>query len=305
MDERKVIALGFFDGVHRGHGALFKKAVERAAQLGCTPAAFTFDRAPKEAVSGIPLPLINSLADRKALIDRLYGIGRVIVEPFDAQMMTMHWEAFIETLLCGKHGAAHLVAGHDFRFGHKNEGNVEKLAEKCRRLSIGCDIVEAVTLDGVTCSSTHIRALLQRGDVRTAARFLGHPHCLTQTFAHGRRIGRTIGVPTVNLTIPEKVITPAFGVYAARVILPDGAVRGGVTNVGVRPTVSGSGVTVETFILDFDGDLYGEEIRVEFLEYLRAEQKFSSLDDLRAQIARDAERAKEIIDETEKDRCGN
>lgn len=295
MDERKVIALGFFDGVHKGHGALFQKAVERAAQLGCTAAAFTFDRAPKEAVSGVPLPLINSLDDRKALIGRLYGIECVIVEPFDEKMMTMHWEAFIETLLCGKHRAVHLVAGHDFRFGHKNEGTVEKLAQKCRELSIGCDIVEAVMLDGVTCSSTHIRGLLEKGDVHAAADFLGHPHCLTQTVAHGRRIGRTIGVPTVNLTIPEKVITPAFGVYAARVILPDGTSRGGVTNVGVRPTVDGRGVTVETFILDFDGDLYGEEIRIEFLEYLRAEQKFPTLDDLRAQIARDSKRAADIL----------
>ena len=297
MQER-VIALGFFDGVHRGHGALLRRAAEEARRRGCTPAVFTFDRPPKEVITGIPCPLINSPEDRSDLVKRLYGIDEMIMVPFDDEMRTTPWDRFVTDILVGRYGAVHLVAGHDHHFGYKNQGSPELLREKCAELGLGCDIIPAVTLDGVTVSSTHIRKLLEEGGVETARAFLGHPHVLTQTVGHGRRLGRTIGVPTANLVAPPHVLLPKRGVYAAKVTLPDGRAFGGVTNVGIRPTVNhGQDVTVEPWILDFDGDLYGQDVRVEFFRRLRDERKFDSLEALRTQIQCDAVRTREAYPE--------
>ena len=294
-----VIALGFFDGVHMGHGALLRRTVERAKELHAVPAVFTFDRPPKEVVTGKKVFLINSPEDRQGLISRLYGIERVILAPFDRQMMTLGWEDFITELLVRRNGAVHLVAGHDYHFGHRNQGTPALLLEKCRELGLGCDIIPKVELDGITVSSTHIRSLIAAGDVERAAEFLGHRHTLTQTVCHGRRIGRTIGIPTVNLTMPEHVLVPRYGVYITRVYLPDGRSFPGITNVGVRPTVSESGaVSVETFLLDFDGDLYGQRLRLDFCRFVRGEQHFASLAELKAQITRDTEKARAYFSES-------
>ena len=296
--EAKVIALGFFDGVHLGHGALLRRAVEAARERNATPVVFTFDRPPKEVVTGKTVYLINSAAERRELARRLYGIEEVILAPFDEQMMKCTWDRFVTELLVKEHGAVHLVAGHDHRFGYKNEGTPELLKAKCAELGIGCDIIPAVEVEGITVSSTHIRKLLEAGEVEEAAKFLGHRHCLTQTVQHGFRLGRTIGVPTVNLAVPHKILTPAFGVYVTRVYLPDGRNFAGVTNVGTRPTVSDSdAVSVETFLLDFDGDLYDQEIRVEFCRRLRGEKKFDSLEDLRQEIQRNAQQTREYFQE--------
>jgi riboflavin kinase/FMN adenylyltransferase len=293
-----VIALGFFDGVHRGHGALLRRAVERAAQLDAVPAAFTFDRPPKEVVTGQTVFLINSAEDRRELMSRLYGVERVIVAPFDRAMMTMNWESFIEDLLVRQYGAVHLVAGHDYRFGYKNEGNPDKLRAKCAQLGLGCDIIPRVEHDGITVSSTYIRTLVERGDVERAAEFLGHRHCMSQTVTHGRRIGHLIGIPTINLSVPCHVSVPCHGVYISRVHLPDGASYPGVTNVGTRPTVSTDGtVSVETYLLDYDGDLYAQRVRVDFCRRLRDERRFDSLDELKAQIHRDIEAARAYFTE--------
>ena len=297
MRER-VIALGFFDGVHLGHGALLRQAAEEAKKRGCESAVFTFDRPPKEVITGIPCPLINSPEDRAELVRRLYGIDEMIMVPFDDEMRTTPWDRFVTDILVGRYGAVHLVAGHDHHFGHRNQGSPELLKEKCAELGLGCDIIPAVTLDGVTVSSTHIRKLLEEGDVETARAFLGHPHVLTQTVGHGRQLGRTIGIPTANLVAPPHVLLPKRGVYAAKITLPDGRAFGGVTNVGVRPTVNnGQDVTVEPWILDFDGDLYGQAIRVEFFRRLRDERKFESLDALRSQIETDAVKTREAYPE--------
>ena len=297
MRER-VIALGFFDGVHLGHGALLRRAAEEAKKRGCESAVFTFDRPPKEVITGIPCPLINSPEDRAELVRRLYGIDEMIMVPFDDEMRTTPWDRFVTDILVGRYGAVHLVAGHDHHFGHRNQGSPELLKEKCAELGLGCDIIPAVTLDGVTVSSTHIRKLLEEGDVETARAFLGHPHVLTQTVGHGRQLGRTIGIPTANLVAPPHVLLPKRGVYAAKITLPDGRAFGGVTNVGVRPTVNnGQDVTVEPWILDFDGDLYGQAIRVEFFRRLRDERKFESLDALRSQFETDAVKTREAYPE--------
>ena len=288
MKER-VIALGFFDGVHLGHAALLRRTAEEAAARGVTPAVFTFDRVPKEVVTGIPCPLINSPEDRRDLVRRLYGIRDVIMVPFDREMMTTSWQDFVTEILVGRYHAVHLVAGHDHHFGHKNQGSPELLAAKCAELGLGCDIIPKVEIGGITVSSTYIRRLVELGQVERAALFLGHPHVLSQEVRHGHRIGRTIGVPTVNLTAPPHVLVPSHGVYAARDFLPDGSSHPAVTNVGTRPTVNnGTNVTVESWLLDFEGDLYGQTVRVEFHHRLRDEIRFDSLDALKAQIAADA-----------------
>lgn len=288
MNKPSVIALGFFDGVHRGHAALLQRAVQRAKELGVESAVFTFNRPPKEVVTGKKVYLINSTDDRRDLMERLYGIDRVIFAPFDDNMMHCSWQDFLHQLLIRENGAVHLVAGHDYRFGYKNEGTPQLLQEACAKLGIGCDIIPKVELDGITVSSTYIRTLVESGDVERAAAFLGHRHCLSQTVRHGQHFGRTIGIPTVNLTVPEGVLVPRHGVYITRVYLPDGRSFPGVTNIGTRPTVSRSEeITVETFLLDFDGDLYDRRIRLEFFRHLRAEQRFPDALALKDQIHRD------------------
>ena len=294
--EKTVIALGFFDGVHRGHGALLRKTAERARELGAIPAAFTFDRPPKEVVTGQPVYLINSNRDRQGLMERLYGIERVIFAPFDREMMTMPWEDFIAELLIRKYHAVHLVAGHDFRFGHKNEGDVEKLRSYCAAHGLGCDIIPRVEKDGVTVSSTYIRSLLEAGEVRRAAEFLGHYFSVEGTVRHGEGIGKKALFPTANLIPEEHIIALKRGVYATRAHLPNGETRVGVTNVGVRPTVSDKNtVTIETYLVGFDGDLYGQKLQLDFFDYLREEKKFSSTQELHDMIAQNAREAEMIV----------
>lgn len=294
MSKKRVIALGFFDGVHVGHGALLEKTRERAVALGVHTAAFTFDRSPREFVTGVRVPLLTGTAEREYLVTEHFGLDELIVEPFDETMMTMPWEEFLTELLVKKYGAVHLVAGHDYRFGHKNGGTSELLAEKCRELGIGCDIIPKVELDGVTVSSTYIRSLVEAGEMERAAQFLGHPYAVRGTVCHGYGIGKTQLFPTANLALDEHAILPKFGVYATRVHV-DGKVYAGVTNVGLRPTVrTGENVSLETYVLDFSGDLYGKELRVEFLKFLRAEQRFASTQELHARIEKDIAAAREV-----------
>ena len=290
MKEPTVIALGFFDGVHLGHGALLKRTVERAKELHARSAVYTFARPPKEVVTGKPVFLINSAEDRRELMERIYGVDEVIFAPFDEEMMHCSWQDFITEKLVKEQGAVHLVAGHDHHFGYKNQGTPELLVEKCRELGIGCDIIPKVEHEGITVSSTYIRQLVEKGELDRAAEFLGHRHCLSQTVCHGQHFGRTIGIPTVNLTVPANVLIPDHGVYITRVYLEDGRSFAGVTNVGVRPTVSDNGhVTVETFILDFQGDLYDQRIRLDFFKHLRGEIRFHNAMELQHQIQQDIE----------------
>ena len=288
--KEKVIALGFFDGVHLGHAALLRRTVEEAARRGVTPAVFTFDRPPKEVLTGTPCPLINSPEDRKDLVRRLFGIREVLMVPFDHEMMTTPWDDFVTNILVGRYHAVHLVAGHDHHFGHKNQGSPELLMEKCRELGLGCDIIPKVEVGGITVSSTYIRRLVEMGQIERANRFLGHPHVLTGTVRHGRGLGSSRLFPTANLIIPPHVLVPSHGVYVTRATLENGSSYAAVTNVGTRPTVnSGNDITVEACLLDFEGDLYGKTLRVEFFQHLRDEIRFDSLDALKAQIAADAD----------------
>lgn len=297
MEEKKrVIALGFFDGVHRGHGALLSLCAQRAKELGAVPTAFTFDAHPASFITGSPTPLLTTPADRAGLMERLYGIREVIVAHYDDHMMKTPWREFVTEFLVRDHGAVHLVAGHDFHFGYKGEGNPQRLQELCAQLGLGCDIVPKVELEGITISSTYIRTLIAQGEMERAARFLGHPYVLTGTVGHGKRLGSTLGFPTVNLHFPPGILAPAYGVYACKAVLPNGESRLSVTNVGVRPTVQdGDGLTAEGFLLDFDGDLYGQEVRMEFYHFLRPERKFESLEALRAEVMHNAQQVRDYF----------
>ena len=272
-----------------GHGALLRRVGEVSAQKGLIPTAFTFDAHPGSRITGAVTPLINAPADRADLMRRLYGIREVIVAHFDS-MMRMDWRDFVTEYLVKEHGTAHVVAGHDFHFGYKGEGNPQRLQTLCRELGVGCDIIPKVELEGITVSSTYIRTLIAQGEMERAMEFLGHPHILTDRVGHGKRLGSTLGFPTVNLHFPEGVLVPAHGVYVTRVRFQDGTSRPAVTNIGVRPTVDdGDRVNVEGYILDFSGDLYGQVIRMEFYKKLRGERKFPSLEALRDEIMKNAQ----------------
>lgn len=284
MSKKRIFALGFFDGVHLGHQALLGQCVALARELDCEPAAITFDSHPRSVFAPVP-PLINSLDDRRKLLT-WYGISHIRSFPVTREVMSTSWEDFLELLLEDR--AAGFVCGHDFRFGSKGLGDAEKLRGFCAQRNLPCVILPEQTLEGIRISSTYIRRQIETGDMATAVRFLGHPHILTGTVVPGKQLGRRLGFPTANLRLPEGLAIPRFGVYACRCWV-DGRVHAAVTNVGIRPTVSGSGITVEPWILDYEGDLYDREITLDFYKFLRPEEKFPSLEALRAQILRDAE----------------
>jgi len=334
----RVIALGFFDGMHIGHSALLKKVTEVSHKTGLMPSVLTFNTHPMGFINGKALPLINSYDDRIGLIYRAFGIGDVIMLQFDKKMAEMPWDAFIDRLL-DDHGARCLIAGFDFRFGHGGAGSPGLLEKKCAELKIGCEIIPEVTYDGITVSSSLIRDLLTTGDLDQANKLLGHPHVLTGVVRSGSQLGRTMGIPTINMRFGDGVIAPSFGVYATRVyLIPEpvytaGGIRTGgdvkaggddknrinrsgddclqynngagedcyygVTNIGVRPTVGNSTyITAETHIFDYCGDLYGKTTRIEFYKHLRAEVRFNGLGELKAQMQQDCDNARLVFKES-------
>ena len=279
----------FFDGVHLGHAALLRLTRRRADELGIPAAVLTFDTHPDTLVYHQPVPLINTLEDRKYLIEEKFSMDEVILAHFDRAMMEMPWEAFVEDYLLGELGAKHVVCGHDFSFGYRGQGTPDKLRRLCAQRGVGVNVVDKVSLGGITVSSTHIRQLIRQGDMEAAAQMLGHRHFLSGEVLHGKELGRRLGFPTANLALPEGLIAPAYGVYATLVTLPDGSAHPSVTNVGVRPTVHDQlGRLVEAWILDCTAELYGEKIRVEFFTRLRGEKKFDSLEALREEVLRNA-----------------
>lgn len=296
IEKKRAIALGFFDGIHIGHSALMRRVLEIGRGSGLIPSVITFDTHPLSLISGNAIPLINSPEDRAGLIHRVFGIDDIIFLHFDRETAGMPWDRFIDHLV-EEFGARHLVAGHDFKFGSGGAGNSELLRKKCMEMKLGCDIIPEVKYDGVISSSTYIRKLISDGDIERANVFLGHPHVLTDVVRYGYHLGRTLGTPTINMCFPERTLIPAFGVYVTKVFLDGSTEYTGVTNVGVRPTVDSSGLTTaETHILDFRGNLYGRQVRIEFYSRLRPEIKFSGVEELKGQIQRDCEAARHYFD---------
>ena len=292
---KRAIALGFFDGVHIGHAALLNRTKERAAQIGAVPSVLSFDVHPDTLVFGKAVPLINSAIGREDIIRRQFGIDNVVFLHFNRTMMQMDWEAFIEALI-RELNIGWIVVGHDFCFGYRGQGTAERLKGYCEEHGLGCDIIPPVRLDGQIVSSTHIRELIENGDMEEAARWLGHPHMLSDTVHSGYHLGQKLGAPTINMYFPEGVLIPRCGVYATRVYLENGGSYIAVTNVGVRPTVSDAGrVSVESHLLDYSGNLYGRQARLEFYTFLRPERRFDDTVALGEQIRRDAAAARDYF----------
>lgn len=285
--KKTIFALGFFDGVHLGHQALLKACGHLAVRMGCNSGVVTFANHPDALVAGKTPKLLHTVEERK----RLLGTD-VLVLPFDQQLRNMPWQDFLEMLL--EKNAGGFVCGADFRFGRSGEGDAEKLADFCRQQELPWAIVPEQSMDGIRISSSHIRQLVEAGDMEGAARFLGRPHSLSGYVVPGRQLGRTIGVPTANVLIPEEVVVPKLGVYATECLV-DGIRHKAVTNIGSRPTVDGHQVRAESWLLDFEGDLYGKHMTVLFHQFLRPEQKFGSLQELQAQIRRDADQMCQIL----------
>ena len=285
MKEKVIYALGFFDGVHLGHQALLDACLRLAAETGAKTGAVTFTAHPESLVLGKAPLLLNSPADRRRLLQML-GMAQVLELVFDETLRTMPWQDFFR-MLTTDYNAAGLVCGDDFRFGYRGQGNAALLKAACDEAGIPCVVVPEQLIDGIRVSSTHIRKLLEDGETEQAVRFLGHPHILTGQVVPGRGLGHTIGIPTANIQPPAGVLLPKAGVYACKAAV-DNREYLAVTNIGSRPTVEGHHVTVEPWLLDFDGDLYGKELTLSFHAFLREEQKFPALEDLKVQILTDA-----------------
>lgn len=291
MSKKYIYALGFFDGVHLGHQALMESCRKLAERYDLLPGAITFGTHPQLLTAGDAPGLINTPADRARLLGRY--TQRVVTLPFDEHIRTIPWQDFLE-LLRWEYDAAGFVCGDDFRFGFKGAGNAAILESYCREHHLPFSRVPEQTLDGVRISSTHIRSLLEAGRLEEANRFLGHTHVLTGPVVPGKQLGRRLGIPTANLTLPEGLAALRHGVYACRCFL-DGKSYAAVTNIGVRPTVSGEGITIEPWLQGYTGDLYGKEITLEFTAFLRPEKKFDSLEELKAAILNDAEKTAQIL----------
>lgn len=295
MTKQKVMALGFFDGIHVGHAALINKIKQRAEETGAEPAVLTFDVHPDNLVFKKTVPLINSAEDRENILSRCFGIYDVVVIHFNQRVMHMDWQDFIDELI-DEMNLRWIVVGHDFCFGYKGLGTAEKLKAYCAERGVGCDIIPAVCRDGVVVSSTLIRQLIETGEMEKANEYLGHPHTLTDVIRTGYHLGTKMGTPTINMSFPQGVIIPRHGVYAAKAYI-DGQEYMSVTNVGIRPTVSDSGnVNVESFLLDFCGNLYGHRARIDFYKFLRPERKFDDVNELAAQIKSDAQTTREYFE---------
>jgi riboflavin kinase/FMN adenylyltransferase len=294
---RTVVALGMFDGVHRGHRALLSRAAEIAHEKGDTAVAFTYDNHPRELFSG-SFPYLCTREQRETLI-RETGCDRVDSIPFDAAFASMVPEAFIDWLNARyEGGVSAIVAGYDYRFGAKAAGDTTLLRTLCNSRGIDLAVIDEVKVDGETCASTRIRELLRAGDAERAERMLGRPYTLSGTVVHAKALGRRFDCPTANLDAGVQIL-PKDGVYAT-VLCFAGKQYPAVTNVGTNPTVGGRARTVETHAIGESLDLYGKRIEVAFLKRLRDERKFDSKDLLFQQIGKDVEIAKKVCEERKK-----
>lgn len=289
-----VVAVGNFDGVHSGHRAVIGEAGKIAKATGLKWGVLTFEPHPRNVFQpDIPPFRITPFADKARLIRGL-GVDFMVAQQFDMKFSQQSATTFVEKSLVQALGVRHLVAGYDFKFGHKRQGSCETLLAMGNEHGFDFTVVSAASDDGGGLySSSRVRELLTQGDVRAVAEVLGRPFEITGVVNHGDARGRTIGFPTANIAL-RGYIRPAFGVYAVKMTLPNGALISGVANLGLRPTVAGQVPRLEVHLFDFDDVIYGHKVSVRFVEMLRAEKKFDGLDALKAQIARDSEQARAI-----------
>jgi riboflavin kinase / FMN adenylyltransferase len=282
------VCIGVFDGVHRGHQELIRRAVEDARRHERPAVVVTFDRHPASVLAPDRVPPSVATLDQNLEVFEALGASVGLVLPFDDRLAATTAQAFLDSVLVGRLRAVQLVVGHDFALGHGREGTHEWLARR-----VPTEVVAPIELDGARVSSTEVRSSIAHGDVAIAARLLGRPYVLEGVVVPGQRLGRTLGYPTVNLARPGRQSVPADGVYAGFAITRIGGFRAAV-GVGTRPAVGGGPRTVEAHLLDYPGDdLYGTTVRLAFLRWLREERPFDGLDALRSQMAIDVEQARQ------------
>ncbi len=289
-------ALGFFDGVHTGHACLIRTAVEEARKKGRAAMVYTFDISPKNFGGKSAVSEITPL---KLKIPVLSGTGldAVYIDSFSEELRGMTGEEFVRDVLYDKLGVTHVVVGFNYRFGRRASCGGDELRKYCARYGIGVSQLPPLYADDETpVSSTLIRSHIKAGEMEKAAKLLGRPFFIKSRVLHGRQIGSAMNVKTINQEFSDNMIVPATGVYITRTHI-DGKAYRSITNGGTRPTVNeGDDVRAETHIMGFDGDIYDEDITVEFLKYIRGERKFESLDALKAQIMRDIKTASEYFE---------
>ena len=295
---RAVLAIGNFDGIHRGHKAVMTRAKARADALGVPCAAVTFEPHPSDVFGGPgTIFRLTPLAEKERLLEAL-GLDGLIVLSFDKAMASMPAAVFVEEILVGRLGASALVAGYDFHFGKARGGTPDFLVAAGKAHGFDVEIVPKVEHDSegpiVIASSTATRAALVQGDVATATALLGHPYAITGTVQSGQRLGRTLGFPTANL-VADPSCRLRHGIYAVRATV-DGRSHDAVASWGRRPTVEADGAPLlEVFLFDFSGDLYGRVMQVDFVAFLRGEAKFDTLESMTAQMHADVADAKSAL----------
>ena len=293
-DRGSSVALGAFDGVHRGHQAVIASAAVAARRLGAPLGVVTFDPHPRQVfvAEGAPFRLTNPAQQARFLAD--LGVERVYRLPFDASLSALSDEAFAREVLVHGLGVRHVSAGSDITFGHGRSGDGDKLKDYGAQFGFDVEIVCLLEDSGIKCSSSAIRQALIEGRPEQAAQMLGRPFAIEGVVVHGDHLGRTIGFPTANMSLGDYV-RPAQGIYAVRTRLGDGREVPGVAYIGRRPTVDGVDERLEVNLFDFDEDLYGQTLETDLIAFIRGDHKFDGLEALTAQIARDCEAARAIL----------
>ena len=287
------LAIGVFDGVHLGHRALIASLASGARREHAAAVAATFDPLPIQVLApGAPASALSDVSDRVRLL-REAGADAVVVFRFDDSFAKLSADAFIDRVRAAGE-VRRIVVGPDFHFGHRAEGDVEKLRACGRKDGFEVEVFEPVTIDDAVISSTRIRNLLLAGDVESAGRLLGRPYRPRGRVVHGAKRGRSLGFPTINLALPRERLLPRDGIYAMWAEMGEGRFKA-AASLGVRPTFGGGERVLEAFLLDFSGDVYGEEVEIAFVKRLRDELAFASAAELSAQIARDVEETKRAL----------
>src|SRR5258708_31540035 len=289
-----VLTVGNYDGVHLGHQRMIRVLKERAAELGCESTVLVFEPSSKEFIDPAGAPPRLTRWREKYLALAALGVDRLVTLRFDDDMRAMSPQCFVEKLLLADLNVRHVVVGDDFRYGAKAQGTIHSLRAVGESQGFGVEQVDPFIVDGVRVSSTAIRERLEQGDCAGAARLLGRRYRMIGRVAHGERLGRTLGFPAANLRLMRRK-SPLWGILAVRVHGIDAQPLNGVASLGTRPTVNGVEPLLEAYVFDFQGDLYGRAIEVEFIAKLRDELKFDSVDLMQVQMKADAAQARDLL----------
>lgn len=290
-----VITIGNFDGVHLGHQTLFRQVKERSRAVGGPSVVITFDPHPIKLMRpDKQLPLLTTTAQKVKLLGDL-EVDVVIVHPFSAEFGAIPARQFVQSYLVQRLGAREVVIGHDYRFGRNREGNIALLQALGQEFGFPVHVVDAIEINGAVVSSTLIRTLIKDGQVFQAQSLLGRPYEVTGAVIHGHGRGsRLLGFPTANINIDNGLLLPATGIYAVRVDW-QGQIFPAVANIGVCPTFDNQDLSLEVYLMDFDQDIYGETLAVQFIQRLRDEQRFNDIPALVTQIKKDVAAARQIV----------